>query len=343
MATIEGLRSTSIPGLRLRPFAGEADLAGLAHVHNAEAEADGLNSRTTVEELRSHVSHPSASFDGARDITIAEVDGRIVAMAMREIVDTTDGFREHRMSGEVDAAFRRRGIGSALFAENQRRHRALAAGQDDVAADPDVAAHPPTRIFGSWTSEGQAGAVALLKSNDFSVARWFFEMVRPTLDDIPDVPLPDGLELRPIDRSRAKQVWDADVEAFADHWGGFDGSDAHLQRWLENPNTDLSLWVIAFDGEEVAGGIINGIDRPQNEALGLRRGWLNSVFTRRQWRRRGLATALIAESLRALRERGMTSAALGVDAANPSGALGLYEGTGFRVEKRSNAWRRDFA
>jgi ribosomal protein S18 acetylase RimI-like enzyme len=161
--------------------------------------------------------------------------------------------------------------------------------------------------------------------------------------DIPDVELPEGLALRPIDRSLAKQVWDADVEAFADHWGGFDGSDAHLARWLANPNTDLSLWVVAFDGDEVAGGIINSIDRQQNEALGIQRGWLNSVFTRRPWRRRGLATALIAHSLRALRDRGMTSAALGVDADNPSGALGLYEGLGFEVDTRSNAWRKAFS
>jgi len=105
---------------------------------------------------------------------------------------------------------------------------------------------------------------------------------------------------------------------------------------------DLSMWVVAFDGDEVAGGIINGIDPEQNRAAGVQRGWLQSVFTRRPWRRRGLATALIAESLRVLRDRGMTSAALGVDAANPSGAFGLYEGLGFGVTERATAWRRPF-
>ena len=107
--------------------------------------------------------------------------------------------------------------------------------------------------------------------------------------------------------------------------------------------TDLSIWVIAFDGDEVAGGILNAIDADQNAALGLQRGWLGGVFTRRAWRRRGLATALIAESLRLLRDRGMTSAGLGVDADNPSGALGLYEGLGFAVDSRSTAWRRPFS
>ena len=36
----------------------------------------------------------------------------------------------------------------------------------------------------------------------------------------------------------------------------------------------------------------------------------------------------------------MTSAVLGVDAANPSGALGLYESAGFAVEARFSAWRK---
>lgn len=286
--------------------------------------------------MRAHLAHASASFTPARDITIAELDGRIVATASREVVDTTDGFREYRLDGEVDPAFRRLGIGTALLEDGMRRQRELQATE---AAEGN--AKPP--IFGSWSTERQPGDTALLEAAGFEPKRWFFEMVRPNLDDIPELPLPDGLEIRPIDRSMARQVWDADIEAFQDHWGGFDGSEEHLQRWLDNPNTDLSLWLIAFDGDEVAGGIINGIDPDQNAALGIQRGWLNSVFTRRAWRRRGLASALIVESFRRLRDRGMTSAALGVDADNPSGALGLYEGLGFEVDMRSTAWRKDFS
>jgi len=336
MATIERRHGAgSVSGLRLRPYAGEADLPDLVRIQNAEAEADGLPYRTTIEEMRAHLGHASTSFTPARDITIAELDGRVVATASREVVDTTDGFREFRLDGEVDPAFRRRGIGRALLEDGMRRQRELQAIE---AAEGDV--KPP--IFGSWTAEPQAGDVALLEAAGFEPKRWFFEMVRPDLDDIPKLPMPEGLEIRPIDASLARAVWDADIEAFQDHWGGFDGSEAHLQRWLDNPNTDLSLWVVAFDGDEVAAGVINSIDPDQNAALGIQRGWLGSVFTRRAWRRRGLARALIVESFRRLRDRGMTSAGLGVDGDNPSGALGLYEGLGFRQDMRSTAWRKAF-
>jgi GNAT superfamily N-acetyltransferase len=321
--------STTTTGLRLRPFAGEADLVEIVRLENAEAAADGLQRRTSIEELGAYFSHPNASFDPARDVTMAEIDGQVVAAAQREVIDTTDGHREYRLDGIVDPTWRRRGIGRAVLAENERLARELAAVEE--SASP---------ILGSWSWESQVGDQALLESAGFQPARWFFDMVRPTLDDIPDLPIPDGLELRPIDVSLARQVWDADIEAFADHWGGFDHSEEHLQRWLDSPTTDLSLWVVAFDGDEVAGGIINSIDEEQNAALGVRRGWLNSVFTRRAWRRRGLATGLIAHSLAVFREQGQTSAALGVDADNPSGALGLYEGLGFAVDQRAIAWRK---
>lgn len=318
-------------GLRLRPYAGEPDLADIVRILNAEAEADELPDRFSVEGLVAEYSHPNDHFDPPRDVTVAEIDGRPVAVANRDWVETTDGYREYRVGGAVDPALYRRGIGRLLAAENERRSRALAAE------------HGPGRcVLGSWSWDRQVGHAAIAEASGFEPVRRFFYMVRPTLDDVPALPLPDGLEFRPITPELARAVWRADIEAFQDHWGGFDRSDEQLERWLADPSTDLSLWVIAFAGAEVAGGSINVISEVENRLMGQRRGWLASVFTRRPWRRRGLARAAIVRSLELLRERGMTSAGLGVDAENPSGALGLYEALGFEVENRATAWRKAF-
>ena len=51
----------------------------------------------------------------------------------------------------------------------------------------------------------------------------------------------------------------------------------------------------------------------------------------------------LSVSLRALKERGMEEAALGVDAENISGALRLYEFCGFRVVKRMALYRKGMA
>ncbi|HYN64524.1 MAG TPA: GNAT family N-acetyltransferase, partial [Candidatus Limnocylindrales bacterium] len=103
---------------------------------------------------------------------------------------------------------------------------------------------------------------------------------------------------------------------------------------------DPSLFVVAWDGDEIAGAAINEINEAENAAFNRRRGWLRSVFVRRPWRRRGLGQAVVLRSLQVFRDVGMTSAGLGVDADNPTGALGLYTRTGFDAEMRSAAYRK---
>jgi mycothiol synthase len=321
----------ALPGLRLRAYAGEQDIPAIVEIVNAENEADAIPERTTVASRQADYGHAGDKFDPARDITIAELDGRPVAVTHREWVDVHHAHqREYRSGGQVHPTNRRRGIGRALLAHNEERLRDLAATHDTDRQ----------RVFGAFTGDQQAGARALLAEAGYREVRWFFDMIRPTLEDIPDVPLPDGLEVRPITPDLHRRVWQADMEAFEDHWGGHDDSPESMQRFLDNPDTDPSLWVVAFEGDEIAGGILNGIYRSENAELGVERGWLDSVFTRRPWRRRGLARALIARSLTVLRERGMNEAMLGVDADNPTGALGLYEGVGFVVKARYSAWHK---
>jgi mycothiol synthase len=320
-------------GLTLRPYAGKADIPAIVEVTNRALEHDGVPFRWSVPDATARYSHPNEKFNATRDVTIAEVGGQVVGHGGRSWVDTTlETFREYRCDGAVLPEWRRRGIGSALLAENVRRQLELARTHETDRP----------RILGSWTSDRMVGAHALLRKAGFQHARWFFEMTRDLEQPIPEVAMPEGLEVRPVTTDGIRQIWDADVEAFHDHWGGFDSSDESLQRWLADPNFDPTLWVIAYDGDEVAGGVINAIEFEENKALGVKRGWLHSVFTRRPWRRRGLAKALIARSLVLIKERGMDTGILGVDADNPSGALGLYEGIGFVVAERSTAWRKPF-
>jgi len=103
------------------------------------------------------------------------------------------------------------------------------------------------------------------------------------------------------------------------------------QRFLGEALQRPDLWQVAWAGTEVAGYVLVSVDAVENADLGLRRGWLDSVAVRRPWRRQGLATALVWRALRALREAGFDSALLGVDAANPNEALGLYRRAGFEV------------
>ena len=63
------------------------------------------------------------------------------------------------------------------------------------------------------------GCVALLRGDGYTAARFFYDMVAPTLDGVVAPPMPDGIELRPVTRDQYRAIWDASAEAFRDHWG----------------------------------------------------------------------------------------------------------------------------
>ncbi len=314
----------------LRPYRHPADVPGLVRVFNEMGEADDVHERRSVEQLTAWYGHATPHFDPARDIIVAEVQGAIVGYARHQWVDTSDEKREHRAIVFVDP--RQREIVDVLLDAGEARAAEAAREQGPVDRP---------RVLTGWADDRQTWRLDAYARRGYEPIRWGFEMVRPTLDDIAVLPLPDGIEIRPIaGRAALRRLWDADVEAFRDHWGGFDGSDEAFEEWLAEPDHDPSLFVVAFDGDEIAGGVLNEVNASENQLLAVERGWLDSVFTRRPWRRRGLAAGLVARSLVALRDRGLTSAILGVDADNPNGALGVYERAGFVVSTRDVQVRR---
>src|SRR5438093_2522230 len=321
--------------LVFRAWSGWPDAIEMARVSNAANLAEGVDHHNTAEQLANFFSHPGDHFDAARDVVMVEHGGAVVAYGWHNWIDTTDQVREHRLAGYVDPEWTHRGIGRQLLGWLEARARA------------SVQEHPTQlpAFYGSWADEQRVGKQVLLEREGYAPLRWFFDMRRDGLDVVDVTEMPDGLDIRPIgtDRVSLRRLFDADAEAFQDHWGGFPTDDAAFEEIVSDPDFDPSLHVVAWHRDEIGGAVINAIPRAENEALGRRRGWLESVFVRRPWRRRGLAQAIVARSLVALRERGMDHAMLGVDADNPTGALGVYERAGFVVVKGAGAFRKPMA
>ncbi len=191
--------------------------------------------------------------------------------------------------------------------------------------------------------ESQTGHERLLEATGFEPVRWYFDMRRSNLKDVPDAPLPDGLVFRPVSEDLHRAIWDADNEAFLDHWQPRVRTDEEFASLFAAADLDTSLWVVAWDRDQIAGVVQAWIWKDENAQLGVQRGWLEHISVRRPWRRRGLGQAITAEALRRLRAAGMQEAMLGVDAESPTGALRLYEGLGFQVFSRSTAYRLPLA
>jgi mycothiol synthase len=319
-----------IPGLRFRRLRADdaTEYAALAEIVGAANAADGIPWRPTANHLRDEMA-ASVGMDIASDVVVAEVDGRAVAIGEVERV-VREEVAVYDVWGNVHPGFRRRGLGRALLAANIRRAVERAALEP---ADQAVELR-------SFVEESEAGHLALMTETGFEPIRWFFLMRRDLSEPIPSMDLPEGLELRPVLPEHHRAIFDAEVEAFRDHWGNREKTDNDFELTHKTEELDTSLWVVAWDGDEIAGVVQNWIWPTENAELGVERGWLEHISVRRPWRRRGLARAITAESLRRLRDRGMTDAMLGVDADNPNGALGLYEGLGFTVDKRSSVYRR---
>jgi len=320
----------AVPGLRARRIrpGDETEYARMAELVAAANRIDEIPWLPTAAHLREDVELSPGS-DPARDLLLIEVGDELVAFGGVQRA-VRDGRPVYDAWGTVHPDHRRRGIGGALLRHDLGHIRGRAIREDEGQAVV-VRAHAEAT---------ETGHRALLEQSGFAIVRWFFLMRRGDLADIPAVVLPDGIEIRPVETAHHRAIFEAEAEAFRDHWGHREMTDADFRRTYERAELDTSLWVVGWDGDEVAGVVQNWIWPEENAELGVARGWHERISVRRPWRRRGLARALTAESLHRLRGAGMTDTMLGVDAANQTRALGLYEGLGFEVHQRSMAYER---
>jgi len=323
-----------IPGLRFRGYRGEADHPAMSAVICGSKDADGLEWTQSPEEVDRAYRHLINS-DPRRDMLFAEVDGEVVGYSRVWWNLDKTGIRLYQHFAHLLPAWRTNGLRRTMLRHNERRLREIAAGHP--ADDP--------RFFEAWAEDTETHWASILEGAGYKAVRHGFSMVRPDLENIPDLPLPEGLEVRPIGPELAPVVWAAAREGFRDEWSYSEDewSDDKLREVQESPTYDPGLWQVAWDGDQVAGMVLNFVDRAENEEYGRQRGYTEGICVRRPWRRQGLAKALIARSFRMHRELGMTEAALGVDAENPNGALQLYKSMGFQVVKRHTIYRKPLA
>lgn len=323
-------QAPAIPGLAFRHLRGPQDFALMAELVNAANEADGVPEASSVESMAHYYANPR-NLEADRDVLIGEVDGQPVSYSRVYWHDDADGLRTYRSGIFMHPTWRNHGIGRAIVAFNEQRIRMIAASHP---------LHLPKQ-FEILVPDAQIGAQVLLQEFGYRVVRHFFTMTLPLLAEVPSPELPAGVELRPVETRQLRPIWDAMEEAFVDHWGFLPHDEDDYSRWLARPNTDTSLWKVAWAGDEVAGLALNYVALEEAERIGVLQAWTEPLAVRRPWRRRGLGRALLLASQREMRARGIQAAALEVDTENPNQALHLYESCGYRAERRWDLYRKD--
>jgi ribosomal protein S18 acetylase RimI-like enzyme len=322
--------------IRFRHYRGPEDLPGMAAANQAMRDADGILDTTSADDMAVQYANLTNS-DLDRDLVLVErvtEPPTVAGYARVEWRDLTDGRRAFGSIVIMAPDVRSVELAGALMAWSEAR----------IA---DNARHVPPRAGATTFMQTYTLGPDQTLPDALTATGWRqhgrgYEMLCEPLDDLPSVAMPDGLTLRPMvdDEPTRRAIFDAMVEAFRDHRDEPEATDADWRQFRDEPKYDPSLWVIAHDGDEVVGGAIGLIDEELIEHQGLQRGYVDGVFTRPAWRRRGLARAAVAEVLVRFRERGMTSAFLEVDGLNPNQAMGLYESLGFRIVTTSADWTK---
>ena len=312
MNTKHSVDETTIdPSLKLRP-AQWSDLEAVAQLIYDVCIADGdAIVAVTPDELKHEWETPG--FDLVRDAFLVESsDGHIVGYE--------EFFNEHehvrlRTDGYVHPDFKGRGIGTALLRTIEQRAR-----EEIALAAPDVRVS-----LRSTTDQRDSVGLDLHRNEGYQPLRYHWRM-EIVMDGPPSEPtFPEGIELRPFIKGEHDiPVWQAQNEAFRDHWGSH---DVTLEEWkrsrFDDPEFDPTLWQIAWDGDQVAGFSLN------RYRMGI--GWIRTLGVRSPWRKRGLGEALLLQSFGEFYNRGTKTIGLGVDAQNPTGATRLYQKVGMHA------------
>ena len=314
-----------------RPFAGPSDFPAMVACANASFAADQTGFFRTVEE----VARDYAAFTSCvpeRDVWIAQAGDAIAGYARAWHWEQADGLQLYSQFAVVAPPWRRQGIGAQLHAWLEARQRAMAAARG----------HGGPHAHHAFVTQGETARAALLQKAGYRPERYFFTMVRPTLDGIADVALPAGLEVREVRPGHYRAIWEAHHRAFKAHWGYAPPDEHDYARWLASPVFQPHLWQVAWDVQTnaVAGQVRAYIDLTWNAANHRQRGWTEFISVDGRWRRQGVARALIARSLHAQAAAGMHESGLGVDSANAHGAQRIYEDCGFLVAQRNCVFRK---
>lgn len=274
-----------------------ADVLALARTAGDTDGADPFD-----EHVLLRLRDPAAP---AVHLTARAADGTLTGYAHLDTTAPTEGVGVELV---VHPAHRRRGTG-----------RALAHGVLTAATGP----------LRAWAHGDHPSAAALAVDLGFTRARVLWQLRRPLTEAVPTPALPEGVELRAFRPGEDDENWLAvNNAAFAQHpeQGRWTLDDLRVR--LAEPWFDPAGFLLAVDA---ATGRLLGFhwtkvhERPGSARIGE----VYVLGVDPSVHRGGLGRALTAAGLTHLRERrGLDRVMLYVDESN-TGAVSLYERTGF--------------
>ena len=274
-----------------------ADIPAIVGLIGAcERDADGV-----AEVDEGDVSFERHGFDEDLDTMLVFDRDELVAWAELYL---------RRAEADVRPSHRGRGIGSTLLRWTEDRARDLGV----------------THVNQTKT-DSNIGARELFLANGYEPS-WTAWMIRIALDEAPPRPeAPPGISIRPYREVDARDVHRVIDAAFCE-WPGREPEPYAVWASMITAHANFrpELSPLAFEGDELVGAVI-AYDYPDAEE-----GWISQLATKATHRRRGIAQAMLLTAFGWFGDLGRRTA--GVSTDSRTGALGLYEKVGMRVQRQ---------
>ena len=317
--------AVSLPeGFSLRP-ARDEDAEQAAALVNEEALLHLGTPIWSTDQVLRHWSNPVV--DRERDVAVVEAPGGEIC-AWFSLVCGPPHVEVFAL-GVVGLAWHGRGLGAWILGENERRaYRFIQL----APAGARVVIHA-----GALADDPAVGAL-LVAAGYREIRR--FQLMRVDFAGAAPAPnVPAGISIDQLDPELdVEAAFDAHHEAFADHWGETEETPEEFRHWLiDTPRFDRELLLLARDGPVVAGYLFAWLDAEEDPS----RGYVAALGTRRLYRGRGIAEALLRHVFRTLLDRGKRGCDLHVDSDSLTGATRIYERVGMTAYPRFATWEKE--
>jgi len=236
--------------------------------------------------------------------------------------------------GLVGYAWARKWPGHAAVDIDVRLRPGADAGLGPVLLDvvrAEATRIDPTRPVHIFVHVADGVRRRWMEASGATIVRHFWRMETALDADAAALVVGPDVVIRPVvdEESELRVVADVIQTAFAEHFGHAPDERPSFEQFVSRSRDaagfDIGLWWLAFVEGRPAAALIGR----HFETEGI--GYVNSLGTLAEFRGRGLGRALLLTAFRAFRARGLARAVLGVDAANPTGAVRLYESVGMHA------------
>ena len=293
---------------RIRP-ATRGDGPEIVDLLNACDVAEVGEPDSTIADLENDWS--TEGFDPGSDAWVAEGPAGLVGYAY-----AGDQLRTGELEADlwVHPGHHEPDLGTRLLGLAERRAARLAVDRGYP--------HPSLDVFCISANRVKRD---LLRRHGYELRRTVFRMTVDLAGGACELPVPEGLEIRPFRLEADERVmYETMNDAFAEQVRrSVEPFDAWRARLLGHRDFDPGLWWLAWDGEAAAGALI-AYDHGDL-------GWIKELGVRRPWRRRGLGGALLAHAFAEFARRGRQRVDLGVDAEGGTAPQRVYARAGMQA------------